>query len=114
MCTLDMEYLSRVLQDGVGLELGGNVVPGRPPLFRGGGPPLQGRREAQGGLQRIILEPRYQDLVPGSEILEALLFCFLFEEEVLPPEGQDWAQIVPALSAQTAAVCWRGRSTFWS
>ena len=30
--------------------------------------------------------------MPGSEIYETLLFCFLFEEALLPPGEQDWAQ----------------------
>ena len=46
MCTLVMECLSGVLQGRVRLVEGGNVVPGRPPLLRGGGPPLLGQREA--------------------------------------------------------------------
>ena len=43
MCTLIMDVMSRVLQGEVGLEGVEDVVPGRPPLLRGGGPSLQGR-----------------------------------------------------------------------
>jgi len=41
-----MDILSIALQEEVGLDGVEDVVPGRPPLLRGGGPSLLGGREA--------------------------------------------------------------------
>ena len=69
MCTLVMDDLTRVLQEEVGLVGVKNVVPGRPPLLRGGGPPYMRRRVARGDLKRFIPgSERRQGLVPGLAV----------------------------------------------